>query len=227
MSGRTFQRARTAQQQEQRSHDILDAARTMLDEMPLAAISLRELSRRVGLATSNVVRYFPSREAVFLAVLVDDWRHWLDDLERRMHDGPNPCTSTHVASTLAESLAEHRRLCELVAASPGILEHNIPTATARTFKVAALELLDRTARIVRTALPEIAEPDAHRFAGLTWALLVGAWPMAHPSPAVATVLAEDEFAALRIDFVPDVARTLTTYLDGLAAGLPSHAASHA
>ena len=68
-----FQRARSPQQQEQRRRDILDAARQLLEQAPLAEISLRELSRQVGLAKSNVVRYFPTREAVFLALLVDDW----------------------------------------------------------------------------------------------------------------------------------------------------------
>ena len=36
----------------------------MLTEKGVAEISLRELSNRVGLAKSNVLRYFDSREAV-------------------------------------------------------------------------------------------------------------------------------------------------------------------
>lgn len=36
----------------------------MLSEMPVAKLSLNELSRRIGLAKSNVLRYFESREAV-------------------------------------------------------------------------------------------------------------------------------------------------------------------
>jgi hypothetical protein len=45
-------------------HDGLAAA--MLREMPVAELSLNELSRRVGLAKSNVLRYFETREAVLL-----------------------------------------------------------------------------------------------------------------------------------------------------------------
>ena len=44
----------------------------MLDEMPVAAVTLNELSRRVGLAKPNVLRYFESREAVLLELL-DGW----------------------------------------------------------------------------------------------------------------------------------------------------------
>src|SRR6185295_16951299 len=48
---------------------ILDTAAAMLEEMPVSELSLNELSRRVGLAKSNVLRYFDSREAVLLELL--------------------------------------------------------------------------------------------------------------------------------------------------------------
>jgi AcrR family transcriptional regulator len=54
----TFQRARSDEQREQRRRAILCAAAAMLAEMPVADLSLNELSRRVGLAKSNVLRYF-------------------------------------------------------------------------------------------------------------------------------------------------------------------------
>ena len=43
---------------------IMNSAREMLAEKDLAEISLRELSNRIGLAKSNVLRYFDSREAI-------------------------------------------------------------------------------------------------------------------------------------------------------------------
>src|SRR2546423_11038304 len=49
----------------------------MVAEMPVAELSLNELSRRVGLAKSNVLRYFESREAVLLELLDNAWRDWL------------------------------------------------------------------------------------------------------------------------------------------------------
>ena len=65
----TFQRARSEEQRAIRRRAILDTAAAMLDEMPVAAVTLNELSRRVGLAKSNVLRYFDSREAVLLQLL--------------------------------------------------------------------------------------------------------------------------------------------------------------
>src|SRR5215212_6142162 len=76
----TFRRARNEEQREVRRQAILSTAEAMLAEMPVAALSLNELSRRVGLAKSNVLRYFESREAVLLELLDTAWREWLDAL---------------------------------------------------------------------------------------------------------------------------------------------------
>jgi AcrR family transcriptional regulator len=64
-----FQRARSAEQREARRRTILDTAAAMLEEMPVSEVSLNELSRRVGLAKSNVLRYFESREEILLELL--------------------------------------------------------------------------------------------------------------------------------------------------------------
>jgi AcrR family transcriptional regulator len=50
----TFQRARSEEQREVRRRAILDTAATMLAEVPVAEVTLNELSRRVGPAKSNV-----------------------------------------------------------------------------------------------------------------------------------------------------------------------------
>ena len=52
-----------------------------LAEKTVGDISLRELSDRLGLAKSNVLRYFDSREAIFLEVLDEEFAMWLSDIE--------------------------------------------------------------------------------------------------------------------------------------------------
>ncbi|CAM5259819.1 TetR/AcrR family transcriptional regulator OS=Streptomyces tendae OX=1932 GN=F3L20_19655 PE=4 SV=1 [Streptomyces tendae] len=81
-----FQRARSEEQREVRRQAILDTTAAMLEEMPIGAISLNELSRRV-LAKSNVLRYFESREAILLELLDRAWRQWVADLPALVHAG--------------------------------------------------------------------------------------------------------------------------------------------
>src|SRR2546429_7574704 len=81
-----FQRARSEEQREARRQAILGAAAAMLAEMPVAEVTLNELSRRAGLAKSNVLRYFESREAVLLELLGSAWQDWLPPLDAELAD---------------------------------------------------------------------------------------------------------------------------------------------
>ncbi len=193
----------------------------MLDRLPPAEVSLRELSRQVGLSKSNVVRYFPTREAVFLAVLTEDWDSWLSDVETAL-PRPDARQRLHaryelVAAAIAQTLSEHRRFCDLLAACQTVLEHNVPAETARGFKAAALSRLNRLAGMVRSQIPELGDTESFEFAGLVWIVVAGAWPMAHPAPVIAAVLAEPQLAPMRVDFTPAARKMLTAILDGLGS----------
>lgn len=218
MTSPGFQRARSPEQQDQRREQILAAARDLLADHGPEEVSLRELSRVVGLAKSNVLRYFPTREAVFLAVLAGDLDAWLDQLATAMPrlDARHRPATRHrrIAATIAETVADHPRLCDLLAAAQSVLERNIPPSTAREFKSVVADHLDRLAALVEDA--GVEPPASAEFARYVWVLVAGAWPMAHPTPVVAAVLDEPRFASLRVEFVPDLARVLTVLLDGLS-----------
>src|ERR1700747_413798 len=105
---------------------ILDAARATLGEKSVTDISLRELSDRVGLAKSNVLRYFDSREAIFLEVMDSECQSWLIRLDQSLGK-PRPRKPRHaneirVATTIAGTLAEEPPLCELLGAMAGVVE---------------------------------------------------------------------------------------------------------
>lgn len=55
-------------QRDQRRERILAITRESLVERRVAELSLHEIARRVGLAKSNVLRYFGSRETILLTI---------------------------------------------------------------------------------------------------------------------------------------------------------------
>ncbi|MCE6997979.1 TetR/AcrR family transcriptional regulator [Saccharothrix sp. S26] len=182
-----FQRARRPEQVEQRRRTILDTACAMLRERPVADISLRELSERVGLAKSNVLRYFDSREAIFLEVLDQEWGAWLDELEESLGSVGEV---EDVARVVATSLLGRRLLCELVSGMAGVLERNITVDFARVFKRRAHEHRARLADLVRGRVPVLDEAAARHFAGTVLVMTAGLWPHANPTDAVARVMRE-------------------------------------
>ncbi|MEU6136915.1 TetR family transcriptional regulator [Nocardioides sp. NPDC047086] len=158
----TFQRARSDEQREIRRRAILETAASMLDEMPVAELSLNELSRRVGLAKSNVLRYFESREAVLLELLDDFLASWLDELTEKLGTGIDAQASPEVradqlAEILSRSLAERRVLCDLVGAQGGVLEHNVSVELIKRHKRSSHAKLETMAELVRRHLPEVGD----------------------------------------------------------------------
>jgi AcrR family transcriptional regulator len=217
-----FQRARNEEQREVRRRAILDAAGAMLAEMPVAQVSLNELSRRAGLAKSNVLRYFESREAVLLELLDAAWREWLVALEDALPAGdtavPVADRIEQVAAVLARTLVDRPMLCELGSASAGVLEHNVSAEVAARFKRAAFADTVELARLVRTVVPELGDAAAERFAGATVLVSGSLWAYSRPSAAMlAAYEADPALAAMRLDFCDATRDLLATLLAGLLA----------
>lgn len=163
----TFQRARSEEQRQIRRRAILDMAAAMLDEMPVAEVSLNELSRRVGLAKSNVLRYFESREAVLLELLDDFLGRWLDELADELAEGIEPhatpeARARQLAEILSRSLAGHVVLCDLFGAQGGVLEHNVSVEVVKRHKRSSLARLATMSELVRRHVPELGD-DAQLF----------------------------------------------------------------
>lgn len=219
----TFQRARSAEQREARRAAILAEAAAMLDELPVRDLTLNELSRRVGLAKSNVLRYFESREAILLELLDRAWRRWLAALPEQLRAGVDPradapARTAQVAAVLADALDADPALCELLAAYAGTLEHNVSADLAALHRNKALANAIFLADLLRRSLPELG-PDAERLATLVPLAVPALWDH-HARPAgsvLAAHLADPQLAARHTAFAPALGDLLATYAHGLLA----------
>src|SRR5258706_10746225 len=155
-----YQRARNEEQRTERRQSILRTAAAMLDEMPLSAMSLNELSRRVGLAKSNVLRYFESREAVLLDLLDHAVGQWVAETTVELSTARDPSRplaerGDRLATALSTSLSRHRTLCDLVYAQPGVLEHNVSVDVLLRLKRNLRDNMFALAEAVRGLVPEL------------------------------------------------------------------------
>ncbi|MFC5751414.1 TetR/AcrR family transcriptional regulator [Actinomadura rugatobispora] len=207
-----FQRARNAAQREVRRRAILEAAAELLGESPLSDISLRELSRRVGLSKTNVVRYFETREAVFFALLNQTLDEWLDELPAELPPAASPAS---VVDAWARSAARRPLLCELWSSLGTELERNISTEAVRGFKLVHHERQARLAELVRERIPELTEPASRELVQLSIVLVAGFWPFANPSPSVAEAVKDPALAHSRVDFAERLGRALLVAVTGL------------
>ncbi|WP_369245042.1 TetR/AcrR family transcriptional regulator [Streptomyces sp. R41] len=217
----SFQRARSEEQRAVRKQAILDTAAAMLTEMPVARLSLNELSRRVGLAKSNVLRYFESREAVLLELLDVALREWLEQLDGELAQAvdaaaPSVERGDQVADMLAASLAARPVLCDLISAQAAVLERNVSPQVAAECKRAAISNVGVLAGLVHARVPELGDHGAGRFAAATIMVTGAAWTHSQPSAAMLTAYeADPELAAMRLDFTGVLRELLEVLLAGL------------
>ncbi|MEV4071436.1 TetR/AcrR family transcriptional regulator [Nonomuraea fuscirosea] len=216
----TFQRARSEEQREIRRKAILDTAAAMLDEMPVAEVSLNELSRRVGLAKSNVLRYFESREAVLLELLdvfLGDWLAELtDDLTAGIDAGAAPeARAAQLAEILSRSLAERKVLCDLFGAQGGVLEHNVSVEVVKRHKRASLARLATMTDLLRRHLPELGD-DTQLFCLMALVSAGALSAYVPPPPSLVAAYAEEpSLGVLHLDLRDALRASFTAALVGV------------
>jgi AcrR family transcriptional regulator len=218
----TFQRARSAEQRELRSRAILETTSAMLDEMPVAEVTLNELSRRVGLAKTAVLRYFESREAVLLDLMDHRTATWLAGLEQELADGvarerPVPERTEQLADVLSRSLAAQTVLCDLFGAQAGVLERNVSVEVVHRHKRASLGNLAVMSGLIQRHLPEIGD-GAELFC--LHILLMGGALSAYTSPPPSLLAVYESEPALAVHHVDLRTALRLTIITSLLGTLP-------
>lgn len=211
-----YQRARRPEQKLERRQAILAAARALAVERAVREVSLGDIARAVGLAKSNVLRYFESREDIFLQLLLREWDDWHEACAARLARA-DP-SAEGVAGVIAETLGERPLFCDLASEMSAVLERNVSADTARKFKAAALDQVDGLGESVHDRLPELTAAQAREAVAAALIMTQGLWPVANPAPHVTAMFADHpELERAHVDFEARLRGLLTTLLRGMLA----------
>ncbi|MFE9598542.1 TetR family transcriptional regulator [Streptomyces hokutonensis] len=214
MSTPSPQRARSAAAKQQRERAILDAARSLGTERSVREVTLTDIAAAVGMHKSAMLRYFETREQIFLALTAEGWEDWSAALRARLSELTDGDPGT-VASVLAQSLVVRPFFCDLLAQAPLNLERNVSLESVYEFKTVVLgevaavatELCRKLAISERSAIDVIA--TATSMAG---ALL----QMAAPGTRLRTLYeTHPELAHALVDVEPQLTRILAALLNGM------------
>jgi AcrR family transcriptional regulator len=210
-----FRRARSDEQRAERREAILATAADMLATTRVNELTLNELARQVGLAKSNVLRYFESREAILLELFDREYSAWLDDLEARLDLLGSPGVEA-IAQAIADSAASRPILCDLAASSAAVLEHNVSAEVAANYKLSAIDCAKRLAGIVGPLAGGFTMRESITFVGGVNVVIGGVWSMSQPSPGMAAAYEKyPELRALRLDLAESIRELVATLLVGL------------
>lgn len=211
----SFRRAHTDEQRKIRSEVILDTTRRMLATMRVPDLSLNAIAREVGLAKSNVLRYFHSREAILLSLLTTEYTTWVTNVTATAND----CTSPEaLAAVLAQKACAQPLFPPLLSELTNTLEHNITVDDVVNFKTQILHQVKTLTDFVHETCPELSEcPDLPLIAGIH-AHICYAWGVGHPAPTLVQASATNSAIPSHAGQQEDIMRELiTAHLRGLSA----------
>jgi AcrR family transcriptional regulator len=212
-----FQRARRPEQKRLRETSILEAALELALREGIRNISLADIAAKVGMHKTALLRYFETREDIYLRLAVDAWQDWANTLENELKsltvgdvDG--------VAEAFGRTLNERPFLCDVFVHSSLNLERNVSVETLFTFKLAAVTSVKQLALAVRVVLPDLAEDDCADIVGAVSAIAAALWQIVHPPATITRLYAENPAIAHSYhDFTGTISRFTETLILGMRA----------
>jgi AcrR family transcriptional regulator len=217
MTTSEFQRARSTAAKQLRETSILDAARQLGAERGIRQVTLTEIADAVGMHKSALLRYFETREEIFLRLTAEGWSEWSAELRAELEMLTEPAPGA-IAALFARTLAARGAFCDLLAQAPLNLERNVSVDAVRAFKLAVHAELDAMVLALRTLLPVLTESDAIDLVATATSLSGAFWQMATPGPEVAALYRTDpRLGHAVVDVEQRVRRILTAFIVGLLA----------
>jgi len=180
-------------------------------------VTLTDIAAAIGMHKSALLRYFETREEIFLRLSAEGWREWSAAVRAELEALAAPSAAA-VAAVLAATLARRGMFCDLLAETPLNLERHVSVDAVRAFKLVAHEEVDAMVASVRKLLPGLGKGDAVDLIAAATSLSGAFWQMSTPAPEIAALYrADPRLSHAVIEVGPRVERLLTALLNGMGA----------
>jgi AcrR family transcriptional regulator len=211
-----FQRARSPEAKQRREDAILAAARSLGAERGIRQITLTDIADTIGMHKSALLRYFETREQIFLRLTAQDWQEWSAALRAELERIDGSPTAEAVAAAFSTTLADRAMFCDLLAQAPLNLERNVSLEAVRAYKLGTHHQVDAIVEVMRGLLPSLTQRDCIDVIATATSLSGAFWQMANPPPEVAALYRSDARLAHAVfEIEPRVRRVLTAMLKGM------------
>jgi AcrR family transcriptional regulator len=171
-------RADSPEQKNARRKAILRVAAAELARSGAAEdLTIEALSRKIGLAKGTVYLYFPSKNALFLALLLDALESLLTDISRRLIKLPSPVSAVQVAHAIRDAIGKSSRVRQLPRLLRSLSENKMKSSS-QAFKERIHPCLKKVDAILVQRLEKLRPGDGRRIIDYAWAMHLGLSQMA-------------------------------------------------
>jgi AcrR family transcriptional regulator len=196
----SFQRARQPAQIEERKEAILRTALILFQKNGLENVSLSDIARAVGLAKSNIYRYFESREHIYLVVLQRLAAQFEQRLYPPLEKLKGKGTVAKVADIITEAYMDSPEYGELITVVNSVLEKRLTPPLVINFRTVFLERRKRLSTVLASALPGTTAEKMLPFTLHIFLHVPGLWTFCYPRPDSEKLLNEPKHRPLKLNF---------------------------
>jgi AcrR family transcriptional regulator len=216
-----FQRARSADHKAQRRESILAAAQQLAVRDGVRQVTLSDIAELVGIHKSALLRYFGTREEIFLELTGRAWGGWAASTSAGLSAiAPDDAgaAADAVAATLAASFAARPLLCDLIPHTALNLERHASPEAVHAYKLTSLGAVERVTDGLAAPLPGLVAAQRRELVSAV-ALLAGAmFQIATPPPVLAELYrSEPALGHALLDLPERLRRATRVMIAGLAA----------
>jgi AcrR family transcriptional regulator len=142
---------------------VLTAAARILEDRGLAAFNTNAVAERAGVSIGSLYQYFPSKDAILVALMEQSLTMFSEDLSEAIDGAPGDSLAEDLKFMLQMGLMSHLRRPNLMRLLEGEfqrLEAHINKASSHTaVRQATIRLLERYRDRIRPADPAIMAQD--------------------------------------------------------------------
>jgi len=188
-------RARSDEQIEQRTKEIVDATARLYEEHRFEDITFAMIAKEAEFTRSNLYRYFETKEDIFLELIKHDIEAWREDvLEKFTAENKS---SRELAEVWVDLILKNRRMIKLFTILFTLLERNASLKALTAFKQKINEEIGIVAQFLNTALPFPSVEAAAEFISAQSSLAIGSYPMMDLTPKQIEAM-----GAIEMDTIP-------------------------
>lgn len=205
-------RARLQVDKDLKRDSILAAAESLVDLQKHSLPQVSEIAKKAGLAKGTVYIYFRTKEEIYLSLLARGFAKWLGGIKAALST-PNANPET-ILTAYCDFCVNNPKTLFLASLASTILENNIPEEVAYEFKRSLAQETRNISEQIEALFPGVSCGYAAKLFIYSYALTLGLWQHAHPSPVIEKVFKKPELSILRINFGDAIHAALNTLWKG-------------
>lgn len=196
--------ARQPEDKAARRQTILEAAERLYLLHGIEKVTIARVAREASLAKGTIYIYFPTKEAIFIELLLAHLSEWFDVFTQQLQSSPRWDAPT-LSQMLAGHLDERPMLVRLLALMHIVLEKNLDVETMVSFKRRLIDSMNQVTQTLCDHVDGLTETSAGMFMLEVHAIIVGVGQMTQHSPIHDEVVAAlPVIEEITVDFAPMV-----------------------